>query len=49
MDSLIVEKMFYFESDIEEPEGIRINKIDSPDLLDYYLKDWEIWRKEKIH
>lgn len=49
MDSLIVKKMFYFENDINKPTDIEINKLDSPELLDYYLKEWELWRKEKIH
>ena len=47
LDSVIVEKMFYFGQDIRCPENLKINKLDSPELLDYYLKDWEIWRKEK--
>lgn len=39
---------FEFPPDIAEPEGIRANTLDQPVLLDYYLKEWNSWRKEKI-
>lgn len=39
---------FEFAPDISEPEGVRPNTLDRPVLLDYYLKEWNSWRKEKI-
>ena len=43
----MVEKMFYFEQDIVQPDGLKINYLDRPALLEYFLEDWEVWRKEK--
>jgi len=43
----MVEKMFYFEQDIAKPDGIKVNYLDRPSLLEYFLEDWEIWRKER--
>lgn len=42
-----VQKMFYFEKDIDNPGNIQPNKLDHPILLDYFLKDWERWSKDK--
>lgn len=39
---------FEFAPDISEPDGIRPNTLDRPVLLDYYLAEWNSWRKEKI-
>lgn len=40
---------FEFAPDIAEPESVQPNTLDQPVLLDYYLKEWNSWRKEKIH
>ncbi len=42
-----VARMFYFEPDIDNPENLEINRLDHPVLLEYFLKDWERWRKDK--
>ncbi|MDB4728390.1 hypothetical protein OAF63_06330, partial [Saprospiraceae bacterium] len=47
LDQAILEKMFYFEQDIGHPNDIEINRLDQPVLLDYFLKDFEKWRKDK--
>lgn len=39
---------FKFAPDIGPVEKIRANTLDQPVLLDYYLKEWKTWRKEKI-
>ncbi|MEO1514551.1 MAG: polyamine aminopropyltransferase [Bacteroidota bacterium] len=49
LDSTIVEQMFYFEKDIAKPADMRPNYMDRPELLSYFLNDWEQWRKEKKH
>jgi spermidine synthase len=49
LDSTILEKMFYFEQDIDHPQNIKINRLDQPVLLDYFLEDFEKWRKDKKH
>lgn len=47
LDSTLVRKMFFFEKDIANPKNLEINRLDHPVLLDYFLEDWEKWRKEK--
>ena len=39
---------FEFPPDISEIPGTKANTLDRPVLLDYYLKEWNSWRKEKI-
>jgi len=39
--------LFSFEKDIDNPGDIEINHLDRPVLLEYYLDEWEVWRKEK--
>ena len=46
LDSTFMQKMFYFEQDIENPGNILPNKMDQPELLNYFLEDWEKWRKK---
>lgn len=43
-----VAKMFFFEKDLEAKQYFEPNKLDRPTLLEYYLKDWEVWSKEQI-
>ncbi len=43
-----LDHLFNFPPDIQEPADIRPNSLDQPHLLDYYLKEWRTWRKEKI-
>ncbi|MGK0391498.1 MAG: spermidine synthase [Maribacter sp.] len=43
----IVSKLFSFEKDIIVKD-IFPNTLDGPILLDYYLKDWERWSREKV-
>jgi len=43
----VVEKMVYFPKDIANPTGLKINQLDQPNLLHYFLEDWERFRKEK--
>jgi len=47
LDSLQMEKMFYFEKDIANPQNLVPNRMDQPELLDYFLEDWEQWRRKK--
>jgi spermidine synthase len=47
LDSTTVANMFFFEKDITNPGNLKINKLDQPFLLDYFLEDWEQWRKEQ--
>ncbi|MEM6699996.1 MAG: polyamine aminopropyltransferase, partial [Bacteroidota bacterium] len=43
-----VARMFYFEQDLEAEEYFEPNELDRPTLLEYYLKDWEVWSKERV-
>ena len=47
LDAQTVEKMFYFEKDLQNPGNIKINKLDRPLLLNYFLEGWETWSKEQ--
>lgn len=47
LDSTLVKQMFFFEKDIANPGNIAVNKLDSPTILNYFLEDWERWRKDK--
>ncbi len=42
-----IEKLFSFEKDVII-DNIPHNTLDNPILLEYYLKDWERWSREKI-
>jgi len=42
-----VKRMFYFEPDITNPGDLEINRLDHPVLLQYFLEDWERWRRDK--
>lgn len=46
LDSTLLKKMFFFEQDIVNPGNIIPNRMDQPELLDYFLEDWEQWRKK---
>lgn len=47
LDKKTVPKLFSFEKDITMGE-VPTNSLDNPVLLDFYLKDWERWSREKI-
>ena len=47
LDSTLLQKMFFFEQDIVNPGNILPNRMDQPELLDYFLEDWEQWRKKE--
>lgn len=46
LDSTLLKKMFFFEQDITNPGNILPNRMDQPELLDYFLEDWEQWRRK---
>ena len=48
LDSIQVARMFEFEKDIRHPGEVLPNRLDRPVLLEYYLRDWVRWSKEKI-
>jgi spermidine synthase len=38
--------MRHFETDIQKPEDIEVNRMDDARLLRYFLEDWNKWSKE---
>lgn len=47
LDATLAESMFHFPEDSSRPAGLRPNRLDQPSLLEYYLADWERWRREQ--
>jgi spermidine synthase len=47
LDSVVLSRIFYFDKDLRRPENLRVNELDQPALLDYYLKDWSKWSREQ--
>jgi spermidine synthase len=47
LDETVAKQVFYFEKDLRLTDSVQANKIDQIILLDYYLKDWKQWSKEK--
>jgi len=43
-----VPRMFFFEKDLVAEEFFEPNELDRPTLLEYYLRDWEVWSKERV-
>ena len=42
-----LDELFHFPKDVANPGGLIPNRLDAPTLLDYFLEDWEKWRREK--
>jgi spermidine synthase len=49
LDSTILQHIFYLEKDIQAPNDLKINQLDQPALLEYFLKDWSTWSREKTN
>jgi spermidine synthase len=49
LDSTVVSHIAYFETDLRQPENLRPNTLDQPVLLEYYLKEWANWSREKLN
>ncbi|MEZ4885180.1 MAG: polyamine aminopropyltransferase [Chitinophagales bacterium] len=47
LDSLQVQKMFYFEKDIANPHNLAVNRMDDAVLMHYFLEDWRKWQKKE--
>ena len=43
----LVKKMFFFAKDMSNPGDLDVNKLDQPNLLHYFLEDWQEFSKEK--
>ncbi len=43
----LVKKMFFFAKDMSNPGALDVNQLDSPNLLHYFLEDWQEFSKEK--
>ena len=42
LDNELAKKAFVIEKDIKK-ENIKPSKLDSPEILNYYLKGWKYW------
>jgi len=47
LDSSVLPELLHFQKDISNPGNIVPNRLDAPNLLSYFLEDWEKWRREK--
>lgn len=43
----LVKKMFFFAKDMSNPGDLNVNQLDKPNLLHYFLEDWETFSKEQ--
>ena len=43
----LVKKMFFFAKDMSNPGNLDVNQLDKPNLLHYFLEDWEEFSKEQ--
>ena len=43
----LVKKMFFFAKDMSNPGNLNVNQLDKPNLLHYFLEDWEEFSKEQ--
>lgn len=48
LDAQVVEAMLHFPTDSAMPRVVLPNRLDQPVLLDYYLADWSVWRRELV-
>lgn len=49
LDSTTLAYVFYPGKDNTPPKDMKINRLDQPALLDYFLKDWAVWSREKTN
>ena len=49
LDSTILSHLFYLGKDNASPNDMKINRLDQPALLEYFLKDWAVWSREKTN
>lgn len=47
LDENLVKEMFFFPKDIANPGNLDVNRLDQPNLLHYFLEDWEEFSKER--
>ncbi|GJM33261.1 MAG: polyamine aminopropyltransferase [Saprospiraceae bacterium] len=48
LENGMLNQLFYFTKDIENPGGLSPNRLDQLPLLQYYLEDWAQWSREKV-
>ena len=48
LEAEVVQQMFHFAKDSDQPTGLAPNRIDRPTLLEYYLADWQKWSREQM-
>jgi len=47
LDSTQVQKMFYFEKDIQNLQTLAVNRVDDARLMHYFLEEWRKWQKKE--
>lgn len=47
LDANLLPSLFYFSRDISRPADLKINRLDRPVLLDYFLADWGSWQRDQ--
>lgn len=46
LEDALLPRLFYFDKDLRSPGQLRINTLDQPALLEYFLDDWHSWQRE---
>ena len=48
LEDRLLPTLFTFPADMSDPGGIRVNRLDRPILLQYFLAEWSDWQRETV-
>ncbi|WP_232826482.1 polyamine aminopropyltransferase [Lewinella sp. IMCC34183] len=48
LEAALLPALFTFPSDMTDPGGVAVNRLDRPVLLQYFLDEWSDWQRETV-